>query len=62
LVYLPLADQRLSKLGCSIEHGTTLLVAYDASLFNEQWSGTVECRFKTAQARQFLEQLVRHSA
>jgi hypothetical protein len=59
LVFVPLADKRLSELRCSVEKGVTLLVTYDASLFNEKWSGIVECRFKTAKAQLFLEQLVR---
>jgi hypothetical protein len=62
LIYVPLADERLAELRCSVEKGTTLLVAYDASLFNKEWSGTVEYRFKTANAQMFLEQLVRDAA
>ena len=62
LVFVPLADKRLSELRCSVEEGVTLLVTYDASLFNEKWSGIVECRFKTAKAQLFLEQLVRDAA
>ena len=58
LIFVPLADKRFSELRCSVEKGATLLVTYDASLFNDKWSGLVECRFKTAQARLFLEQLV----
>jgi hypothetical protein len=58
LIYLRRADRRLSKLRCSVEEDT-LIVAYDASLFNESWSGTVECRFRTAKAQVILEQLVR---
>ncbi len=59
LIFVPLADKRLSELRRSVEKGATLLVTYDASLFNDKWSGIVECRFKTAQAQLFLEQLVR---
>jgi len=58
LIFVPLADTRISELHCSIEKGATLLITYDASLFNEKWSGTVECRFKTAEAQLFLEQIV----
>ena len=58
LVFVPLADKRLSELRCSVEEGVTLLVTYDASLFNEKSSGIVECRFRTAKVQLFLEQLV----
>ena len=57
LIFVPRSDARLSQLHCSIERGHMLLVAYDASLFNEKWSGNVECRFKTPRARLFLEHL-----
>ena len=62
LIYIPLADKRLSALHCSVQKDDTLLVAYDASLFNEQWSGTVECRFRTAKAPLYLENLAQPSA
>jgi hypothetical protein len=57
LIFVPLSDARLSKLRCELVDGGTLLISYDASLFNEKWSGTVECRFKTPKARLFLERL-----
>lgn len=56
VIFVPRDDERLRELRCSIERGK-LLVVFDASLFNEQWSGTVECRFKTEKAQLFLEQL-----
>ena len=62
LIYLALADERLSALRCSVEEGVVLLVTYDASRLNKGWSGLVECRFRTAQARSFLEQLVQNTA
>ncbi len=62
LILVPLADNRLPELRCSLEKGTILLVSYDASLFNETWSGIVECRFKTAKAQLFLDQLLRDAA
>jgi len=62
LVFVPLEDQRLYELRCSVEESATLLITYDASLFNEKASGIVECRFRTAKARLFLEQLERESA
>ncbi len=62
LIFIPLADQRLSALYCRIEEGGALLVSYDASLFNDKWSGKVECRFKTAKAHLFLKQLKQNAA
>jgi hypothetical protein len=62
LVYIPIEDQRLSEVRCSVKEGGTLLVAYDASLLNERWSGLVECRFRTAKAHMFLDLLVRETA
>ena len=62
LVYVPLEDKRLSELRCSVEDDVTLLVTYDASLFNEKSSGIIECQFRTAKAQLFLEQLARHTA
>ena len=62
LVFIPRADKRFAELRCSVEEGVTLRVTYDASLFNEKWSGIVECRFRTAKAQSFREQLVRESA
>ena len=57
VIFVPFSDKRFSVLNCGIEKGTTLLVGYDASHFNEKWSGEVECRFKTSQARTFLDHL-----
>ena len=57
LIYVPLAHEHFSELDCKIEKGDTLLVKYDASTFNENWSGTIECRFKTSQAQMFFERL-----
>ena len=57
LIYVPLDHENFSELRCTIEDGDTLLVKYDASAFNEKWSGTVECRFKTSKAQMFLERL-----
>jgi hypothetical protein len=59
LIYLPIEDGRLSALRCSVEEDVTLLVTYDASLINDKWSGTVECRFRTAKAQLFLEHLAK---
>lgn len=57
LIYVPLDHENISELHCSIEESGALLVEYDASAFNERWSGTVACRFKTSIAEELLERL-----
>jgi hypothetical protein len=57
LIYVPLADPRIRGLRCSIEGGTILCVGFDAAVFHDGWSGTVEVRLKTAKARLLLERL-----
>ena len=61
LIYVPLEHDNFSELRCTIEGGETLFVTYDASSFNEKWSGTIECRFKTTKAQMFLERLQRNA-
>ena len=41
LIYVPLDHKNISELSCTIEESGTLLVKYDASAFNEKWSGTI---------------------
>ena len=58
LIYVPLADApHLAALDCTIEKDGVLLITFDASTFNEDWSGIVECRFKTPLAKQFLDRV-----
>ena len=57
LIFVPLGDERFSALAISLESENVLLVAFDASVFNEKWSGNVECRFKTPTARRFEGEL-----
>ncbi|MCP4540887.1 MAG: hypothetical protein GY832_27440 [Chloroflexi bacterium] len=57
LVYVSLDHENISELLCTIEESDTLLIKYDASAFNEKWSGTIECRFKTSKAQMFIERL-----
>ena len=42
----------------SVEDETTLVVAFDPALFHEDWSWTMEYRFRTSQAQAFLEKLL----
>ena len=41
-INVPLSDERFKQLQISIEGDGTLLVAFDASLFHNDWSGTME--------------------
>jgi hypothetical protein len=54
---VPLADERFRQMQFSIENENTLLVAFDASLFQTDWSGKIEYRFQTLQARAFFNKL-----
>jgi hypothetical protein len=57
IINLPLDVEQLNKLQCSLKEETTLCVLFDPSDFNDNWSGSIECRFSTDQARLFLERL-----
>jgi hypothetical protein len=49
-INVPLTDERIRQLRCSVEGDETLLVAFDANLFHNDWSGKIEYRFHTSQA------------
>jgi hypothetical protein len=57
IVNVPLTDERIRSLQFSPEEGETLLVAFDASLFHNDWSGKIEYRFRTPQAQAFVDKL-----
>ena len=57
IIDAPLNDERFRRLQFSLENETTLLIAFDASLFHNDWSGTIEYRFKTPRAKAFLDNL-----
>lgn len=57
IIDVPLTDERLKQMNFSLENETTLLVAFDANLFQPEWSGAIEYRFKTAHASGFLQKL-----
>ena len=56
-INVPFSDERIRRLRFSVEGEDTLLVAFDPSLFHDDWSGTMEYRFHTLQARALLETL-----
>lgn len=55
IIDVPLADERIRRLRLLTDGGDKLLIAFDAALFHEDWSGTVEYRFRTPQARLFVD-------
>jgi len=57
IINVPLADERLKRMQFSVEGSETLLVRFDAGLFHDDWSGTIEYRLRTDQAPAFLEAL-----
>ena len=54
IINVPFTDERLRRMKFSLEGEKTLLVAFDANLFQPEWSGAIEYRFKTSQARRLL--------
>src|SRR5215831_2029315 len=58
IIDVPLQDERISAMRYSLEKGGAILcVAFDAGLFHDDWSGTIEYRFRSQQAQRFLELL-----
>jgi hypothetical protein len=57
IIDVPLTDERFRQMQFSLEDAGTLLVAFDASLFYDDWSGTIEYRFQTPQAQNLLDKL-----
>jgi hypothetical protein len=57
IINVPFTDERLRQMKFSLEGEKTLLVAFDANLFQPDWSGEIEYRFHTTQAQEFLQKL-----
>jgi hypothetical protein len=57
MIDVPLTDARFRQLNFSVEKRDTLLVAFDASLFHNDWSGNIEYRFQTQFAPDFFDKL-----
>lgn len=51
------SDARFTQMRFSIENENTLLTAFAASLFQKDWSGEIEYRFKTPQAEAFFGEI-----
>jgi len=52
-----LTDKRIKEMNFETDKDGTLVVAFDAGLFRNDWSGKLEYRFKTDQAVDFIENL-----
>ena len=57
VINVSLDDQRLRQMQFSVEVEGTLLLAFNAELFHNDWLGTIEYRFHTSQASAFLKSL-----
>lgn len=57
VIDVPFSDARFRRLDLSVEDGGALLVAFDAALFHDDWSGKLEYRFFTPYARELLGRL-----
>jgi hypothetical protein len=62
IIDVPFTDARFCQLNFSVENDGALLVAFDASLFHDDWSGTIEYRFFTPHAPEFLDQSLQKQA
>lgn len=62
IIDVPLADERLRAMRFSLEKsGAVFCVGFDAGLFHDDWSGTIEYRFRSQEAQHFLELLPRRT-
>ncbi|HEX3084843.1 MAG TPA: hypothetical protein VHP99_10000 [Pyrinomonadaceae bacterium] len=53
-VDVPFSDKRIRQLQISRERDR-LVIAFDASLFHDDWSGTIEYRYQTSQAADIIK-------
>jgi len=53
-VDVPFSDERIRRLRISRERDR-LVIAFDASLFHDDWSGTIEYRYRTSQAAAIIK-------
>jgi len=51
---VPFTDERIRGLQMSRERDS-LLIKFDAGLFHDDWSGTIEYRYRTSQAAEVLK-------
>lgn len=56
LVDVPLADERLKRMQFTLDNGA-FLIKFDAGLFHDDWSGTIEYKYKCDESEKLLELL-----
>ncbi|PYS25941.1 MAG: hypothetical protein DMF72_00090 [Acidobacteria bacterium] len=54
-VNVPFSDERIRRLQISVEGSDRLLIVFDPSVFHDDWSGTIEYRFRTPRAGEILK-------
>lgn len=58
IIDLPLTDPRIGDMRFLLEKNDILVISFGAGLFQQDWSGDIEYRFRTDQAKLFLEKLL----
>lgn len=59
VINLPYDDPRLPAVQVTQPEPEVLCVAFDAATFHDDWSGSIECRFKTVYTQQIRYALER---
>ena len=60
VINVPLDDDRLPQMQVSVEGEDKILIGFNANVFHNDWSGTLEYRFRTKHAAAFLKNLNKH--
>ncbi len=62
IISVPWDSDQLSALRCRLEGEDALIVGFDASTFNEDWSGEIEVRLSTSSAAELLRTFEQNAA
>lgn len=54
VIGVPWNDPRVKKLNCFVKDNNVLCVEFDASTFNQSWSGNIQLRFSTSKSHYIL--------
>jgi hypothetical protein len=57
IIDVTLDDPRIKQMNFTVEEPDVFLAAFDAGLFQKDWTGTIEYRFKTPIAQNLLNEL-----
>lgn len=60
-INVPFSDSRFQQMRFDLEKDDTLVVSHKAALFCDEWSGTLEHRFRTADAPRIVALLRQHA-